>query len=247
MREINKYSEDLNIRDWDTKFFGYKVANCSPKTAHDLYKTEDLAYAGNEPKQKVKLLMVRCGVENMEVIDALICSKFILMETQVSYSFSFSKNFPYPTTPIRVAVPDDLERLKEIAKVAFKDYGGHFHNDRKIDSDKATDMYVEWIANSCFGNKLADEVFVTEDLNGFITVKKLNDTVGEGVLACVDKKAQHRGIYKDLILTAMIWGRDNGLKSMEMTTRVNNFAVQKVWQRIGWEIFEANHTFHKWL
>ncbi len=82
MKAINKYSKDLQIRDWDSKHFGFKVASCYPKTDSEMYRMKDSAR-----DNKVNLLMVRCDTDNAELVHALERSKFLLMETQVTYSF----------------------------------------------------------------------------------------------------------------------------------------------------------------
>ncbi|KKK53001.1 hypothetical protein LCGC14_3099150, partial [marine sediment metagenome] len=229
------------VRDWDTNHFGIKVANYQPTTEHEVFVGLD---EGRE--QKVKLLMARCNTAHSEAVSALEYIGFTLMETQVSYTFDFILDFPVVEISIRKFKPDEVEDLVNVAKSSFPCYSGHFDNDPKIDKDKAIGVYEEWVRNACSG-KIADDVFVNDTKAGFIIVKQLDDTTGEGVLAGVMPHERYQGIYKNLILTAMQWCKDRGLKNIVMTTRVNNYAVQKVWQRIGYEIYGSTHTFHKWL
>ena len=63
----------------------------------------------------------------------------------------------------------------------------------------------------------------------------------------VAPEAQGRGIYRSLMIGAMLWFRTRGTARMVVSTQVTNAAVQKVWTRLGFEPWKSNYTFHKWF
>ena len=52
------------------------------------------------------------------------------------------------------------------------------------------------------------------------------------------------GIYGDLIRHTQADFASRGFSTMLVSTQVNNFAVQKVWAREGFHLFEAWDTYH---
>ena len=242
------YGREPQVMGWDTEHFGFSIASFGPKAMSDIGPALQFARS-----QKVKLLMARCEVDKGPVVQALQKNGFVLMDTLVRYEFIFgNKEIPADVgqVPVRPVRPDDVEAVGQIAKAAFEGYSDYFHNHRRLDRRKCDELYMKWAINSCRDKAIADEVFVADDCGaivGFITAKKLNAEAGDGVLACVGPEAQGKGIYRSFILQVMRWCQEQGLKRMELGPMVNNFAVQRVWQRLGWEIYAATHTFHLWL
>jgi len=81
----------------------------------------------------------------------------------------------------------------------------------------------------------------------FATLRRNSAEEGEGVLFGVAPEAQGRGIYRSLMIGAMLWFRTRGTARMVVSTQVTNAAVQKVWTRLGFEPWKSNYTFHKWF
>ena len=242
------YEREPSLMTWDTEHFGFKIASFGPKEHSDIAPAMQFARS-----QDVKLVIARCPVENGPIVQALQKTGFLLMDTLVRYHFIFGKKeLPVDTggIPVRPVRPEDVPSVGKIAGASFKGYGGHFHNDPKLDKGKCDELYVKWAINSCRDKKVANEVFVADDhgeVLGFITAKKISEEAGDGVLACVGPKAQGNGIYRSFIVKVMHWCHEEGLKRMELGPLVNNYAVQRVWQRLGFEIYASTHTFHLWL
>ena len=238
----------ITFSEWDSSHFNLRVAKAFPKMLADIDDYDRYIVENN-----IDLLITRCDVSDMEIIHKLLNKRHILMDSLVRYKYDFEKK---PTLNmmidenIRVATEADLDEIISLTHDSFSNYSGHFHNDPKLDRETSTSLYVEWAKNSLDGVSLADGMFVYDGgtgVEGFITVKKLDQYRSDGVLACVAPKSQGKGIYRKLIEYIMSWSVENGFKIMELGPLLDNYAVQRVWQRLGFEIYTATHTFHKWL
>ncbi len=245
---MSETARQAQLLSWDTNHFGLRMARFAPENVSDIQTAVDWSR-----DQGVKFLMARCDTSNVAVVHELQHHMFLLMDTFVHYTFSFAKKtIPVDSgvIPIRPFQPDDIPKIHDVARDSFKGYVGHFHSDPRLDRETCDSVYSEWAVNSCRDRNLADEVLVADrdgDLQGFATLKVLNAVSVEGALFGVAPKAQGLGIYRSFMVRGMQWCLERGFGEMEVGTQVNNYAVQRVWQRLGFEIQTSGHTFHLWL
>ena len=234
--------------EWDSVFFGLSVAKCSPAEIHDVDKSIKWAM-----QNKANLLIARCETTNFPVIHRLEKKSFLLMDTFVRYRYVFAEKTienDDGVCDIRPFKSSDIDAIRLVAKRSFKDYFSHFNNDPGLDEDKCDQLYEIWAQNSCLDKILADDVLVAcldNYIVGFATLKGINKNSIEGVLFGVDPSAQGKGVYRSLMLQAMKWSQRNRYLQMEVDSQIFHYAVQRVWQRLGFEIYTSGHTFHKWL
>lgn len=201
----------------------------------------------------MRLLFARCPTAEMPVVHALAAAGFELMDTFVRYSFDLKqKDIPADRGDftIRPSEPEDIEQIGRVAAESFVGYPSHFQNDLRLVKKRIDDLYVNWAQNSCREPRLADRVLVAEvekRLAGFATIKGIGEDVAEGILFGVARWAQGRGLYRSLMIQAMQYLKRRDYARMEVDSQVDNFAVQRVWQRLGFEIAGSGHTFHLWL
>lgn len=238
----------LFVSDWDSSHFDTKIAKSFPTSIHHIRESEIYVINNN-----VDLLITRCDVSNITMIHELLAKNHLLMDTLVRYRCDFRKNnwTDHGLDPnIRHVEDSDEMIIKDLTKLSFENYNGHFHNDPRLPNDLCTSIYVKWAVNSINDISLANAMYVYDaghGVEGFITIKKLDNFRSDGVLACVAPESQGKGIYRKLIEYAMSWSVDNGAIIMELGPLLDNYAVQRVWQRLGFEIYTAKHTFHKWF
>ena len=68
----------------------------------------------------------------------------------------------------------------------------------------------------------------------------------EIVLNAVHPAAQGKGVYTALVRAALLLAKDAGARRMIVSTQINNYAVQRVWTRLGFFHSSSLYTFHKW-
>jgi len=244
---VNAHAAPVQLSRWDSQFFGLSVARCFVRQPEDVNPALQWSLAHG-----VRLLITRCDAADTAAIHQMESAGFLLMDTFVRYRFDL-RSKPVPAAgelAVRPFRPGDVSAIREVAASAFQGYIGHFHSDLRLDRARCDQLYVEWAANSCQEKRLADEVLVAE-LDGhvvaFATLKALTTSVAEGSLFGVHANAQGHGIYRALIAHSLEWCRIKGKEVMEVDSQVNNYSVQRVWQRLGYEIYASGHTFHRWL
>ncbi len=245
---MSLYRREPSLLEWDTEHFGVRIASFSPK--HDVDIPLALKWARDN---RVEMLMARCDTSGALLIQDIESAGFLLMDTFVRYTFDLTKKeIPQDTgtTLVRSFLPEDIPAIGRVARRAFKGYIGHFHNDPRLPRDKCDSVYFEWAVNSCREKRLADEILVADrdgEILGFVTLKGLDERAVEGILFAVNPKAQGLGIGRSFMINGMQWCRDHGFQRMEVDSQVNNYAVQRVWERLRFEIYASGHTFHLWL
>jgi ribosomal protein S18 acetylase RimI-like enzyme len=232
----------------DEERFGIRTARCSNIKLADLPHVIDFCMTNG-----VKLLIARCLTSDLETAQALEREGFFLTDVLVYYSRDLLKT-PIPEdicdVKVRPFIPGDEKAIKIIAERAFQGYMGHYHADPRLDRKKCDEVYVSWAERSCLYREVADQVFVAVDgekILGFNAVRMKNHEESEWILVGVDPSAQRRGIYRSLLINAMLWSLSKGAKCMIASTQVQNIAAQKVWVRLGFEPLLSYYTFHKWF
>jgi GNAT superfamily N-acetyltransferase len=230
----------------DSEQFGVLVARAIGVTEERVPKLVEWCTA-----RQVRLLVARS--RQIRAVQAMEARGFRLMDVLVYYQFPLDeKPIPAPigAANVRPYRDEDHDAIVRIALASFRDYRGHYHNDPRLPNDKCDQGYADWARNSCRDEELAQAVFVAEvggKVVAFSTARLGEDGVVEGRLGAVTPEAQRRGLYRQLVLARMEWGRDRGMRTFVTSTQISNHATQKVWQRLGFEIFDQAYTLHGWF
>ena len=240
----------IELSSLDEQHFGFRTARAADVTAESL--TEIVAFCR---LHAVQLLIARTAVTNLKAVQAMENQGFLLMDTLV-YSSRDIRSRPLPAddqakVKIRPFRPGDEPHIQAVAAGAFQGYNGHYHADARLDRKKCDAVYELWAVNSCQLASLADVVLVAqqnEAIVGFTTLL-LNEAADEGDirLFAVAPWAQRQGIARLLMIGAMHWCHNQGLTRTVISTQITNFAMRKVWSRLGFEPFQAYYTLHKWF
>jgi len=239
----------VQISDIDKDRFGINVAKSYRVTADNLAMVEDFCR-----RCHVKMLVARCPTDDFSAVHAMEREGFQLMDTLVYYSRDIIRiqipNDDVKKVAIRKISTGEEAKVKAVALKAFRGYRGHYHIDDRLDNSQCDEVYISWSVNSCISSDYADEVLVAELNNtivGFATLRMNNSAESEGVLFGVDPSAQKMGIYRSFMINGMRWAFSKGAERMIVSTQLINFQVQKVWIRLGFEMFRGFYTFHKWF
>ena len=243
-------NEEFNVAysEIDEKRFGYRTAKALITSTQDIEKVFAFSHEKN-----IQFLIVRCGTNNLKIAQGLEKEGFFLTDTLIFYRFNLQSidiQLQNPPNLIRmVRDKTDAEQVADVAKKAFKNYFGHYHADSRLDQKSCDDVYIDWAYRSCLDRSVADHVIVSETnrkIDGFATFK-LHVTEGEGVLFGIAPEAQRQGRYKIFIQNGLHLCKEKGLSAMFVSTQIQNYAVQKVWVRMGFEPYSSYYTFHKWF
>ena len=231
----------------DEARFGIRTARAMSLTANLLPQVMDFCRF-----ERIRFLIARCSTQELPAAQAMERLGFFLMDTLVYFRRDLQRQ-PLPDrrgVPIRFAVPEDADAVRQIAREAFRGYDGHYHADAHLDRAACDDLYVDWALRSCSQKDLADEVLIAEpegERLGFLTLKMLETGDADGRLYAVAPRAQGRGIGQALLVDGLHWCREHGLRGMVISTQITNLASQGSWVRVGFTPYQSFYTFHKWF
>lgn len=244
---MSSISPAIFISDIDTERFGIITARVIGLTSEELPSVLDFC-----SKKKVKLLIARCDMANLEAAQSMEKNGFLLMDTLVYYSFDLTKQkVPLDkglviVRPIRIG--EEHEMLL-VARESFRGYFGHYHADKRLNKSKCDEVYVDWARKSCAardsGNFLVAEV--EGRIAAFGVLKMNNSEEGEYFLGGIHPDFQGRRIYHSFLYKAVEWFLSRGAQKMLLSTQLQNISVQKGLIRFGLEITKGYYTYHKWF
>lgn len=172
----------------------------------------------------------------------------IVADTLVYYGCDLTKADPRPLRNdlrFRRATPDDRPLLEELVGTVFAQYKNHYNANPTLDIADIRAGYNEW------GVSFIDGAFESEAwlayegdaIAGFANCDTHGDTY-RGVLYGVHPDFAGRGVYGDLIAYTMAHAKRTGLARMEVSTQIDNLAVQRSWVSQGMTLDEAVNTVH---
>jgi len=242
---------EIQILDFDTKLFGFRVAKFTEKVLSSKIAEEIIIECKN---MGIKCLYADLDINDFVSLSSAIKYGFVIADIRVIFekdltNFKNSKEVKGNSYKIdanikKADLPYLLTLSKEIACVSRFAFDGNFP---KGSSEK---LYTTWMINSING-KAADRVFIakekeTEKPIGVITCKEESDR-GEIVLVGVDKEYFGRGIASSLINHALSFSKGNGFKKVRVVTQGNNIPAQRLYQKIGFSIYKISIFFHLWI
>ncbi len=170
-------------------------------------------------------------------------------DTLVYYRCDLGSHTPRPLRNndlvFSLAGTNDLEELRPLIAETFSGYTSHYHANHMLPADKITAGYQEWAERHASD---AGKTLWLARRNGalaaFAACETGDDGSVEGILYGVAPADAGGGVYGDLIRHTQAVARASGARWMKVSTQVNNFAVQKVWAREGFHLYQAWDTFH---
>lgn len=171
-------------------------------------------------------------------------------DTLVYYRCDFDRYTPRQLRnsdlSFRKAVPEDIPSLRGMIEETFRAYVSHYHANPLFSHDLILAGYQEWAEGHALAPNTA--LWIAERngrIAAFAACSESEDgTSGEGILYGVSPEEAGGGVYGDLIRHTQADFASRGFSTMVVSTQVNNFAVQKVWAREGFHLFEAWDTYH---
>ena len=194
-------------------------------------------------------LSIKLDSNQLKECNYLLSKGFYIVDTLVSYIFDYEKNiFPEIKESKEVIIdkvnPEDVEQISKIAYNSF--FNDRFHNDINLNNELCNQYYENWIRNSC--NGFADLVLVGKDdkgnILGFGTGKYYDEEHSALVLNAVTEFARGKGVYTLMIYEAMKFFKGKS-RYLTLGTQINNYAVQKAWNKLGFKIYESKYVLHK--
>lgn len=231
--------KDFEILDWDSEFFGFKVARISSNISQKYYKEliSELYHFN------VELIYFNSSFDPSESEFYSILKIDEVVE--LSKELKLKKNF-HPKVKFFNQSEATLEMKNLVRRIARR---SRFYFDDNITTAKVYKLYDIWLDKSVNGIG-ADTVLVYEENNkikGFATVK-VNENNGVGVIPLmgVESKSEGKGISFMLMEAIESYLLEKKCSILRSSTQAKNLKALKVYERFGIKCESGSVINHLW-
>lgn len=233
------------LLDWDSQFFGKKIARVtgSKLTPTLAEQINDWAFAN-----QVNCLYFLAVIDDSITTQTAENEGYHLTDVRVTLEHLLRDQIVPPgnSAHIRPASENDIEALRIISRNNHSD--SRFYYDGHFDLAKCDELYAVWIEKSVRG--AANQVLVWDE-NGaavaYVTGKLLPDSTGSVELVGVHPDWQGKGIGYQLTMQLLAWFQQQGAKRATVVTQGRNIGAQVLYQRCGFVTYSTELWYHKWF
>ncbi len=201
-----------------------------------------------ENQADITFLRIPSSVEGQNKLLSQIGFDFIHAGTLIKYSIDLvdykSGNPADNQIQIRKANYKDAEILTTLVHDIFKDYRNHYLANRFLVEKYNNEGYSEWALS--FLKDINKDVFIVSIQSidvAFATVNPGPETVNialNGVLP----EYSGRGVYTYLLRFILDYYKRENKVSLDISTQIENLAVQRVWNTVGLKEEGIFNTYH---
>ena len=233
------------ILEWDSDFFGYKVASIRQESISDACFDTVL---GALRKENVKLVYCFLKPGEDDLAKLIIGNSGFLADTKITYfkPVIFDKDFSFSESVVSYKKTHCSPKLKELALQSG--IYSRFRIDPNFRNNEFEKLYTEWVEKSV-RREISDEVLVfteNDDEKGFVTISLKNGTGTIGLIA-VDEKTRGRSIGKILMNSALRYMSENNAGIAEVATQKANEGACRFYDALGFEIKNIVNVYHLWI
>jgi GNAT superfamily N-acetyltransferase len=221
---------------WDTGLFGRKIGRLTEVPSEKILGN----ILEDAKEQKYRYLTCRLSANKIDDVRILEKKGFYLTDIGILLERDMDAIEETPI-PVREALVNDIAMLKEMVKGVFTD--SRFYHDPFFTNDEADRAFQAWIENAVKG--FADKVLLIGN-EGFITCK-VSGTTGNIHLIGVSPLYRGRGIGTALVLHALRWFKEQGLKNVTVRTQAGNSNSIKFYTHLGFKIKAVDISMGKIL
>lgn len=240
-------SAQLELREWDSEFFGLRIARLHATRLKPGIVKQTLAWCTEHQVRCLYFL-----ADSDDPITTLLAQQhgFHLVDVRMTLERSCEHPPPQRQLPagvvIREAIDADNPALRAIAHVSHRDT--RFYFDGRFGIAKCDELYEVWIEKSC--NGFADCVYaatINGEIAGYITCSEDAQQQGQIGLVGVAEFARGRGLGPALVEQAIRWSAGRGLPRITVVTQGRNLAAQRTYQRCGFLTHQVQLWYHRWF
>ena len=239
--------EGYRILDWDTDFFGFKVAflTLTNPDIHQLKKTIDCLRQNDVKLAYWSSQNITPDIKyNIEQMNGYLVDKkttFTLKTENVERGKCIQYDIlePYCSTINR----PELEALA----IHCGKYS-RFAIDPKIPYKKFMELYTIWI-NRSIKKEIADEVFVIREQGKTVGVVTVSGKGEKGYinLIAVDENMNGKGYGEILVRGAQHWFITQGYNVSQVVTQWENIPACNLYRKCGYSLEKIDFFYHLWL
>jgi dTDP-4-amino-4,6-dideoxy-D-galactose acyltransferase len=236
-------SQAIQLLNWDTDFFGYKIG-----LLHATYDIKIDQVLKEARKNSYRLIYIKSD-KLINFPSHLEDSRILLADKKVTYSMVVSSITPTDSAK-EIQLYNSTEVDTQLLNIALQS-GKHsrFYVDNNFTSDEYVKLYTTWINKSVSG-EIAKEVWVskshTDKISGLITLGIKNNSADIGLLA-VDSKYRGKQLGKKLVNKAIYQTQSWGIANLQVVTQLYNIGACRFYESCGFSIEQVEYIYHLWL
>lgn len=237
--------------EWDSQFFNKRIGSLREHTLSSARMAESLRWA---EEQALDCLYLLADTNDNSTIRLAEQHGFHFQSVRTVIECSLSGLDALILPPmagliLRSSTPDDLERLRPVARHAYT--WTRFFSDPCFSRARCEEMYDIWLTKSVHG-QMADQVVVAEyhgEAVGYMTCRLGTNGSTEGTfhLLGVDEEKRGMKIGQRVIVEAMVWMAAQGMTRVSLATQGHNVAVIRFYERLGFTMRSMQFWYHKWF
>jgi len=247
--DFTRTAATCEILDWDSTFFGYRIARYRGTRC---LAVDIPAILAECTAQEIDCVYALVDGSDTESISNLLRHRAYFADVRVTYGTAGDGAAPPPLAPsaarlVRHAGDADIPALVRIASSSHVDT--RFYADRHFDRARCTRLYEIWIEKSCGG--YADAVLVIDaepgQPAGYVTCHRGNEPhAGRIGLFAVSAERQGRGFGGALLGAALGWFAAEGITDVTVATQLRNLRALRLYGRSALLIRSVEYWFHLW-
>jgi dTDP-4-amino-4,6-dideoxy-D-galactose acyltransferase len=236
---------NYKILDWDSQFFGYKIAAIQA-TNLNLDKLEKILIELRD--QSVKLIYCFAGPGDEISNSSFKSVSGLLVDEKVTFFKRISEADTF--TGSEFIKPYNLHYASEKLKSIALQSGiySRFNIDPSFKNKEFEKLYLEWIEKSV-QKEIAEEVLVyydNEDEKGLITLGLKENSGSIGLLA-VDENMRGKSIGKKLVQSALLYFKEKKADIVEVVTQTKNKSACGFYKSVGFKVKSLVNIYHLWI
>ncbi|MDR3680983.1 MAG: GNAT family N-acetyltransferase [Flavipsychrobacter sp.] len=134
--------------------------------------------------------------------------------------------------------------FEELINQVFYNYQNHYFSNPLLDRKKIAEGYAEWAVNTLNSSDNLHLLALSDNIPiGFLTCS-YNTEYADIILNGVLPEYQSKGVYTDMLRHVKKYIHNLQIPILKVSTQIQNFAVQKVWNRENLVLNSAYVTIH---
>jgi dTDP-4-amino-4,6-dideoxy-D-galactose acyltransferase len=247
VRTRTETGEPCRFLDWDSKFFGFRVATVMRRSLDGGAMEEVIAWCR---EQRIDCLYYLSEAADAAALKLARERGFRFVDVRVTYQMPVDPSRKEPPSPpaaaIRLVEPEDVPGMKKLA--ARSHTLSRFWTDEGFPRDACAELYALWFEKSCRGD--ADAVWIAEmggRAVGYLTCHLRANSVGEIGLVGIDPESKGHGLGKALTERSIAWFREKGCADLSVVTQGSNVAAHRLYESVGFRTSAVQYWHHLWL
>lgn len=236
---------DYQLLEWDTNFFGMKVARITDPSL----SIEKLASTLTELRRNGFTFIYWPANREQNQHDIAKLGG-LLVDLKTTFMIELSSSTMDDSMSTDIVRPYSVSmQLKDLEALAVQSgQFSRFATDSRLPREKFIMLYKTWI-NRSLRQEIAKEVLVIEEGGHAVGMVTLTEKEGRGNIGLIAVDASSRGkkYGETLVRAAQKWFVKNGYKIGQVVTQGKNISACNLYIKCGYSVEKVEYYYHFWL